>query len=109
MRIPIALAAFAVLTLPAAPALALDRDSAIAASPQDASREQEGAFALKQRGSVVPLPLLRKRVQSAIGPAEYVGSELHGSTLRMKFIRGSRVIWVDVDARTGRILDRSDD
>ena len=107
MRTPIALAAFAALTLSATPAMAFDRDSAVAVA-QDRGGEQEGALALKQRGNVIPLPQLRKRVQSVVGNAEYVGSELHGTTLRMKFIRGPRVIWVDVDARTGRILDRSD-
>ena len=108
MRTPIAFAALAALTLTATPAAAFDRDVALA-SVQDRGGEPEGALALKQRGNVIPLPELRKRVQSVVGNAEYVGSELHGTTLRMKFIRGPRVIWVDVDARTGRILDRSDD
>lgn len=108
MRTPIAFAALAVLTLSATPVMAFDRDSALAVA-QDRGGEQEGALALKQRGKVIPLPQLRKRVQSIVGNAEYVGSELHGTTLRMKFIRGPRLFWVDVDARTGRILDRSDD
>ena len=41
------------------------------------------------------------------GADDYLGPELNGDTYRLKFMRGGRVIWVDVDAATGRILRRS--
>jgi hypothetical protein len=38
---------------------------------------------------------------------EYLGPEFNGQTYRMKFIQNGRVIWVDVDPQTGRIIRRS--
>ena len=37
----------------------------------------------------------------------YLGPEFRGDTYRLKFMRDGRVIWVDVDAATGRIKGRS--
>jgi hypothetical protein len=43
-----------------------------------------------------------------MGPnADYLGPELNNGTYRMKFIENGRVIWVDVDPQTGRIIRRS--
>ncbi len=39
--------------------------------------------------------------------ADDLGPEFNGRTYRLKFMCGGRVIWVDVDAATGRILRRS--
>ena len=41
------------------------------------------------------------------GADDYLGPELDGGTYRMKFIQNGRVIWVDVDPQTGRIIRRS--
>ena len=42
------------------------------------------------------------------GPdADYLGPEINGETYRMKFIQNGRVIWVDIDPQTGRIIRRS--
>ena len=38
--------------------------------------------------------------------ADYLGPELNGRVYRFKFIQDGKVIWVDVDARSGRILRR---
>ena len=62
-----------------------------------------------------PIVHLRDRVMREIGredgrengPAEYLGPEFRGDIYRLKFMRGNRVIWVDVDAATGRIVGRS--
>ena len=40
---------------------------------------------------------------------DYLGPEMRGSTVRMKFLDRGKVIWVDVDPRTGRIIGKSDD
>ena len=42
-----------------------------------------------------------------MGGADYLGPELNGETYRLKFMENGRVIWVDVDAQTGRIIRRS--
>ena len=41
--------------------------------------------------------------------ADYLGPEFNGTTYRLKFMKNGRVIWVDVDPRTGRIVNKSDD
>ena len=38
--------------------------------------------------------------------AEFIGAEFDGRVYRLKFMRGADVIWIDVDARTGRIVGR---
>ena len=57
----------------------------------------------------MPLPKIEKRVRPMMGGADYLGPELNGSTYRLKYVRDGRVIWVDVDAATGRIIGRSGD
>jgi hypothetical protein len=89
------LAALFVATLTGAPALA------------DPPREADKAFRETQRGRALPLPQLERRVLPFMGGADYLGPELSGGSYRLKFMENGRVIWVDVDAQTGRILRRS--
>lgn len=72
-------------------------------------REQERAFEAKREGRSMPLPQLERRVMPLMGGADYLGPEFNGQTYRMKFIQNGRVIWVDVDPQTGRIIRRSRD
>jgi uncharacterized membrane protein YkoI len=46
-------------------------------------------------------------VMPFMGGADYLGPEFNNGVYRMKFIQNGRVIWVDVDPQTGRILRRS--
>ena len=57
----------------------------------------------------MPFPQIKRRVMPMVGDdAVYLGPEFDGDTYRLKFItRSGRVIWVDVDAATGRIKRRS--
>jgi hypothetical protein len=55
----------------------------------------------------MPLPQIERRVMPFMGGADYLGPEFRGDTYRLKFMRDGRVIWVDVDAATGRIKGRS--
>ena len=65
-------------------------------------------FKTKREGRSMPLPQLERRVMPFMDGADYLGPEMNGQgTVRMKFIRNGRVIWVDVDPRTGRIIQRS--
>ena len=77
----------------------------------DRPRDQDQAFRATTEGRAIPLPQIRDRVMREIardnGPAEYLGPEFRGDTYRLTFMRGNRVIWVDVDAATGRIVGRS--
>ncbi len=89
--------------LAAALAAGLAATPTLADPPRDADR----AFEATREGRSMPLPQLERRILPFMGGADYLGPELNGGTYRLKFMRGGRVIWVDVDARTGRILHRS--
>jgi hemin uptake protein HemP len=73
----------------------------------DRGRDQDRAFQATREGRSMPLPQIERRVMPFMGGADYLGPEFNGQTYRLKFVRGGRVIWVDVDAATGRILGRS--
>jgi hypothetical protein len=70
-------------------------------------RESDRAFEAKREGRSMPLPQLERRVLPFMGGADYLGPELNGGTYRMKFIQNGKVIWVDVDPQSGRIIRRS--
>lgn len=87
----------------AALAAGLTSAPALADKPRDADK----AFENTQRGRSMPLPQLERRVMPFMGGADYLGPELNGGVTRMKFMRDGRVIWVDVDGQSGRIIRRS--
>jgi hypothetical protein len=91
------------LFLAGALAAGLTSAPALADPPRDADR----AFQTKREGRSMPLPQLERRVMPFMGGADYLGPELNGGTYRFKFIQNGRVIWVDVDAQSGRIIRRS--
>ena len=73
----------------------------------DPPRDQDRAFEATREGRSMPLPMIERRVMPFMGGADYLGPEFRGQTYRLKFMRNGRVIWVDVDAATGRIVSRS--
>jgi hypothetical protein len=73
----------------------------------DRPRDQDRAFEATREGRSMPLPMIERRVMPHMGGADYLGPEFRGSTYRLKFMRNGRVIWVDVDAATGKIVSRS--
>ena len=81
----------------------------LVASPAlaDRPRDQDRAFEAAQQGRSMPLPKIERKVMPFMDGADYLGPEFNGDTYRLKFMRGGRVIWLDVDAATGRILRRS--
>ncbi len=89
--------------------LAAALGASLIASPAlaDPPRDQDRAFEAAQEGRSMPLPKIERRVIPFMDGADYLGPEFNGETYRLKFMRGGRVIWVDVDAATGRILRRS--
>ena len=69
------------------------------------TREQDAAYQATQQGRSLSLPEIRARVR--IPGAEFIGAEMLGpNRYRLKFMQGPRVIWVDVEARTGRVIGR---
>jgi len=73
----------------------------------DRPRDQDRAFQATRDGRSMSLPQIERRVMPFMGGADYLGPEFRGDTYRLKFMRDGRVIWVDVDAATGRIKGRS--
>ncbi|MDQ4088506.1 MAG: hypothetical protein M3177_10940 [Pseudomonadota bacterium] len=67
-------------------------------------REQDAAYRAAQQGRILPLPMIRSRIR--IPGAVFIGAEFDGVIYRLKYMRGAEVIWIDVDARTGRVLGR---
>ena len=80
---------------------------AMAGLDQQRPRDQDRAFRATREGRSMPLPMIERRVRPHMGGADYLGPELRGETYRLKYMQGGRVIWVDVDAATGRIVRRS--
>ena len=76
---------------------------ALADPPRDANR----AFDATRQGRAMPLPSIERKVMPFMGGADYLGPEFNGDTYRLKFVKDGRVIWVDVDAATGRIKGKS--
>jgi len=70
-------------------------------------RDSDRAWEAAREGKAMPLPKIERRVMPFMGGADYLGPEFNGDTYRLKFVKDGRVIWVDVDAATGRIKGRS--
>ena len=76
-----------------------------ASAPGDArQREGDRPGAERSARALIPLPQIEDRIVPRMKGATYLGPEQHGGAYRLKFIRDGKVIWVDVDARTGRVL-----
>ena len=82
------------LAIPAAPALA------------EPGHEQGQVRKEARAGNVRPLRDIEGRILPGMADAQYLGPEYDPTAFvyRLKFIREGRVIFVDVDARTGDIL-----
>ncbi|MEE1877559.1 PepSY domain-containing protein [Erythrobacteraceae bacterium 1XM1-14] len=62
-----------------------------------------------QAGNVLSLREIERRVLPQMRGSEYLGPAYDATAraYRLKFIKDGRVTYVDVDARTGRIINRS--
>jgi uncharacterized membrane protein YkoI len=72
-------------------------------------KEQDEAYQGRRNGEIMPLREIEARIVSQMQGATYLGPELDSgsATYRLKFMRAGQVIWIDVDARTGREIGRS--
>lgn len=75
---------------------------ASARGPKD---EQDAARRAMLEGRVMPFAVIKRRMESEMGDATYLGSEFHENSnrYRLKYVREGRVVWVDVDGRTGEV------
>lgn len=69
--------------------------------------DQDRAYNSLKEGRTMSLPEIERRVIPRMRGYQYLGPEFRGTSYRLKFMKEGRVVWVDVDARTGRIIGRS--
>jgi hypothetical protein len=86
--------------------------SAAASAPALAGpRERDQASALQgaQTGRIIPLRAIEARIVPQMRGFAYLGPEYYAEIgrYRLKFLRGQRVVWVDVDARSGDVIGKS--
>jgi uncharacterized membrane protein YkoI len=81
-----------------------------AAAAQDQSLSDQGEARREAKaGTQLSLREIERRILPQMQGSEYLGPA-YDSTVRayrLKFIREGRVTYVDVDARTGRVIGRS--
>ncbi len=86
--------------------------AAAGASGADAVKphDEDQAYGAHRAGQLRSLPEIESMVVPRMGGARYIGPEIiDQDRYRLKFMRGSSVIWVDVDGRTGAIIGRAGD
>lgn len=84
--------------------------TANAASAAMQSRSEQGEARKEMRaGNVLSLREIEQRVLPQMRGSEYLGPSYDATAraYRLKFIKDGRVTYIDVDARTGRIINRS--
>lgn len=94
------------ITLAAAALLA----SGFAAPLAAQSRSDQGEARKEMRaGNVLSLRQIERRILPQMKGSEYLGPAYDSTAraYRLKFIRDGRVTFIDVDARTGRIIRKS--
>lgn len=69
--------------------------------------EQDKAHSQRERGEIRSFNELLPQAHRAAGPSDYIGVEpdIGRSVYRFKFMRpDGRMVWVDMDGRTARVL-----
>jgi hypothetical protein len=82
-----------------------------AAAPAQAQTrgDHRDAFHARREGRILPVREIERRVVPSMPGAEYMGFDFDSGPgiYTLKFLRDGRVIWVDVDGRTGNVLGRT--
>ncbi len=86
--------------------IALALGAAGPAEAMDRRGEQNDARAQMMAGKVKSLRSIENRILPRMRGSQYLGPEFDPASqvYRLKFIRDGRVIFVDVDGRTGQVL-----
>lgn len=82
-----------------------------AAVAQTQNRDEQGEARKDMRaGNVLPLKEIERRIVPQMGDMQYLGPAYDSvaKAYRLKFIKNGKVVFVDVDARSGRVLSRSE-
>ena len=89
-------------------ALGLLFASADAQAIEDPS-DQDAALAGARSGALMSFGDIRERVSARVG-GRFIGCDCDPNSARytMRYLRGNKVVEVDVDARTGNILGKRD-
>ncbi|MEL6876800.1 MAG: PepSY domain-containing protein [Pseudomonadota bacterium] len=97
------LGAFAILAIAGTPAVSAQAAYAQSKDDQSDARKEMRA------GNQLSLRQIEARVLPRMRGSEYLGPSYDSTAraYRLKFIKDGRVTFVDVDARTGRIINRS--
>ncbi len=109
MRISLAVMA-AIITLAGLGAGPFTASAASAAVAQVQSLQDQGEARKEMRaGNQLSLREIERRILPQMRGAEYLGPsyDSRARAYRLKFIKDGRVTYIDVDARTGRIIKRS--
>lgn len=84
--------------------------SGVANAGEFQARSDQGEARKEMRaGNVLSLREIERRVLPQMRDSEYLGPSYDATAraYRLKFIKDGRVTYIDVDARTGRIINRS--
>lgn len=88
--------------------------SMLAATPSSAQRNRDGTdqgVATRQynAGTLLSSRQIESRIIPQMSGMSYLGFEFDETraVYRLKFMQGRKVIWIDVDGRTGKIIGRS--
>ena len=76
------------------------------AASKDRRGEQDEARAQMMAGKVKSIRSIENQILPRMADSEYIGPEFDpgAQVYRLKFIRDGRVVFIDVDGRTGSIL-----
>ena len=83
---------------------------AAGAQAQEQSRSDQGEARREMRaGNQLSLREIERRILPGMRDSEYLGPSYDSTAraYRLKFIKDGRVTYIDVDARTGRIISRA--
>jgi hypothetical protein len=71
--------------------------------------DQREAWRARQQGRILPLREIEGRVLPTMRGSQYLGFDFDGERgiYTLKFLRDGKVIWVEVDGRSGQILGRT--
>lgn len=97
------------ILLAALAAVSMAGDPAFAQPPDQLRGEQGEARREAQAGTIMRSGEIEARILPSMRNAEYLGFAYDSTAraYRLKFIKDGRVTYVDVDARTGKIIGRS--
>lgn len=71
---------------------------------QGGGQDRMEAYRGVRQGNMLPLNVIRERVSARFPGARVIGTDLVGTMYRVRVMRGSDVLIVDVDARSGQVL-----